>query len=370
MVRVGLIGTGWGTRTQMPAFRLAGADVVAICSGRRDRAEAAAKEWGVPVATDDYRELVERDDVDVVSVCTPPAVHAEMSIAALNAGKHLICEKPLAPTLAEASEIAEAGRVAAERRPGLVRVVHHEMRYIPIRRHLSDLVSQGFIGEPRAVVGSVLVPLGTDPTKEPYWYTWIADRAKGGGFMTGLMSHHLDLLRFTVGDLHDVTGHTSILMNERPQLAWEYRDGDEIGPDSPTVGMREVDADDTAVATGRLDNRAPFVLSGTWSIHHGSGVRLELYGSEGSLVLDGPTLLGARAGDALAPQEPPACYGLPEGTGMVPLCAQMMQEVADVVDGRCEQSATILPTLDDGLAVQEIIENIGAAPVRVSERTT
>ena len=92
-MRVGLIGTGFGTRVQMPAMRaVPHIEVVAVCSAQLARAEAAADAWGISWATDDYTELVSRDDVDLVSVCAPPDRHADMTIAALEAGKHVLCE--------------------------------------------------------------------------------------------------------------------------------------------------------------------------------------------------------------------------------------------------------------------------------------
>ena len=265
-MKVGLIGTGFGTRVHMPAMRAdSHIDVVAICSAHRARAEAAAKEWGIGFATDDYRELIARDDVEVVNVCTPPDSHAEMTIAALQAGKHVVCEKPLALDVAEAQAMAAAAETTRAKNPQLVDAVHHEMRYLPFRRVLRDLVGNGFIGEVRYVIQTVAVDYGVNPGMEPYWYTWVARKEQGGGFLTGMFSHEIDLLRYTLGDLHDVHGTVSIAVAEKPVLTWEYRDGDVIGTDSPTSGTMPATADDTAVITGRLGDGAPFVLTGTYT---------------------------------------------------------------------------------------------------------
>src|SRR5207302_1106951 len=204
-MKVGLIGTGFGTRVHMPAMRAdSGIEVVAICSAQRARAEAAAKEWGIPFATDDYRELIDRDAVELVDVCTPPESHAEMTIAALQAGKHVLCEKPLALSLAEATAMEQASAAARSARPQLVDAVHHEQRYLPFRRLLRDVVSSGFLGQLRYVLASTIVDFGVNPRMEPYWYTWVAQKERGGGFLTGMFSHEIDLLRHTFGDLHDV----------------------------------------------------------------------------------------------------------------------------------------------------------------------
>src|SRR5690242_6156113 len=112
-MKVGLIGRGFGTRVHMPAIRAnSDIEVVAICSAQRTRAESAAKEWGIPFATDDYQRLVEHEEVELVDVCTPPDSHAAMTIAALSAGKHVLCEKPLALNLDEARAMAAAVEAA------------------------------------------------------------------------------------------------------------------------------------------------------------------------------------------------------------------------------------------------------------------
>src|SRR6202020_625678 len=105
----------------------------------------------------DYRELIARDDVEVVNVCTPPASHAEMTIAALEAGKHVVCEKPLAIDLGQAQAMAAAASAARAKNPELVDAVHHEMRYMPHRRVLRDLVASGYLGELRYVIQTVPV---------------------------------------------------------------------------------------------------------------------------------------------------------------------------------------------------------------------
>jgi predicted dehydrogenase len=186
-MKVGLIGTGFGTRVHMPAMRAdPGIEVVAICSARRDRAEQAAEEWGVPFIASDYRELIARDDVELVDVCTPPDSHAEMTIAALEAGKHVLCEKPLAMNVAEASAMAAAADSARARRPELVDAVHHEMRYFPMRRRLRDLVRRRRRVRPDGHLGGT--PRVREPTGDPWFggergrrWQLVAGRPSGRG---------------------------------------------------------------------------------------------------------------------------------------------------------------------------------------------
>lgn len=360
-MNVGLIGTGFGTRVHMPAMRAdPNIEVVAICSAQRARAEAAAREWGIGFATDDYRELVARDDVEVVSVCTPPDSHAEMTIAALEAGKHVVCEKPLAIALGEAEAMAAAAAAARAKNPQLVDAVHHEMRYFPSRRVLRDLVGSGYLGEVRYLIQTVPVDYGVNPGMEPYWNTWVARKEQGGGFLTGMFSHEIDLLRYAVGNLHEVYGTVSIAVPEKPVLAWDYRDGDDIGPDSPTAGTMPATADDTAVITGRLDNGAPFVLTGTWAVFNGSGNRIEMYGSEGTAVVAGGVVRAGRKGEALTEVPVPEEYALDTsaGEGMVPASARLFEDVAAVVDGRRPASEALYASVADAVRTQAVIDTV------------
>jgi predicted dehydrogenase len=360
-MKVGLIGTGFGTRVHMPAMRAnADIEVVAICSAQRARAVAAAEQWGIEFATDDYRELIAQDDVEVVDVCTPPDSHAELTIAALEAGKHVVCEKPLALDAKEAKAMARAAEAARALHPHLIDAVHHEMRYVPFRRVLRDLVSTGYLGEVRYVVQTVPVDYGVNPGMEPHWYTWVARKEQGGGFLTGMFSHEIDLLRYTLGDLYDVHGTVSIAVRDKPVLAWEYRDGDDIGPDSATEATMTATADDTAVISGRLGNGAPFVLTGTWAVFNGSGNRIEVYGSEGTAVVAGGVVQAARRGEALSERAMPAEYALDPSTGegMVPASVRFFEDVGAVVDGRRQASQALFARIADGVRTQEVIDTV------------
>ncbi|HEX8685053.1 MAG TPA: Gfo/Idh/MocA family oxidoreductase, partial [Pyrinomonadaceae bacterium] len=112
-VGVGIIGTGFARTTQLPAFAACeGARLVAVASARRENAETAAREFGIPFVASDWREVVGRADVDLVSIVTPPSTHAEMAVGALEAGKAVLCEKPMAMDALETGRRCEAARAA------------------------------------------------------------------------------------------------------------------------------------------------------------------------------------------------------------------------------------------------------------------
>ena len=141
-VRIGIIGTGFARRVQLPALRLVpGVTVTAIASGSLERARAVAAEFAIPQAFGSGEELARARDVDLVLVSSTPDCHARQAIAALEAGKHVLCEKPMALDVREAERMLEV----AARSPGLARI-DHELRYEPNRVAALRLLREGTIG--------------------------------------------------------------------------------------------------------------------------------------------------------------------------------------------------------------------------------
>ena len=114
MAKVGIIGTGWGARVQVPAFREAGLVIGGIAGAHRTKTRRLADELGT-AAFDDWRAVIADPSIDIVTITTPPAEHVEMAIAALDAGKHVICEKPTALNAREAERIAAAAKAHRDR---------------------------------------------------------------------------------------------------------------------------------------------------------------------------------------------------------------------------------------------------------------
>src|SRR5206468_3027802 len=162
-LRVGIVGTGFGARVQVPGFRAAGYEVTAICSAHAERARAVAEQAGIPAAVATVSDLVERDDVDVVSVTSPPTLHREHTLAALAAGKHVICEKPMARDSREAREM-----LAAAERAGVVHAIDHEFRYTPARSKVKELLEARAAGGAAAGSGRSRCR-ARSPTRRAAW---------------------------------------------------------------------------------------------------------------------------------------------------------------------------------------------------------
>ena len=168
-------GTGFGTTVHVPAFQSdPNTEVVAIVSGRSERAQEAAAKFNIPVWSTDYTEVVRRPDVDLISISTPPYQHHAMAMAALDAGKHVLLEKPMALNLAEAGEL-----VAKAKQAGVVHAIAHEFRFAPSRAYAKDLIDQGWLGKLRSVDASLYVAGRVGSLASPT-YTWATQRAKIG----------------------------------------------------------------------------------------------------------------------------------------------------------------------------------------------
>lgn len=197
-IKIGIIGWGFMGRTHAHALRAmplfypgAGfrAEIAGICSRRLEKAREAAEELNVPYYTDDYRQLLAREEIDAVSVCTPNALHEEIALAALKAGKHLYIDKPLANTAQGARRIADQ----AEKSGVFTRMVFNN-RYLPVTLRARELVDQGRIGRVLSFEGRYLHSGSIDPNKPIGWKQTLQ-----GGVLLDLGSHVLDLITWLCG---------------------------------------------------------------------------------------------------------------------------------------------------------------------------
>src|SRR5918912_2298010 len=167
--RVGSIGTGFGATVYVPEFKAApDFEVVAIVSRHQENAERVAREAGVAWFSDDYRKMLDEVDLDVVSVATSGGLHHEMVLAAAAAGRHIVCEKPFATSVAEAREM-----VAAVRQAGVGHAVNHEFRMIPARQAFRSMVAEGILGTPYDVRAMLDTGMLLNPARG---WSWWSDR--------------------------------------------------------------------------------------------------------------------------------------------------------------------------------------------------
>ncbi|RST08618.1 Gfo/Idh/MocA family oxidoreductase [Streptomyces sp. WAC05374] len=287
-IGIGMVGYAFmgaahsqGWRTVGRVFDLPLRPVLAAVCGRDAAAvRAAADRHGWAAAETDWRDLVARDDVDVVDICTPGDSHARIAIAALEAGKHVLCEKPLANTVAEAEAMVAAAERARAR--GRVAMVGFNYRRVPAMTYARDLIAAGRLGALRHVRVTYLQDWLVDPD---FPLTWRLEREHAGsGALGDLGAHIVDLAQFLAGEpLVGVSALTETFVRERPLLA-----GASAGLSASGGAERgAVTVDDAAVFTGRLASGALVSFEATrMAAGRKNALRLEVNGERGSLAFD------------------------------------------------------------------------------------
>ncbi|MDQ0846345.1 Gfo/Idh/MocA family protein [Streptomyces sp. V1I6] len=285
---VGMVGYAFmgaahsqGWRTAGRVFDLPLRPVLAAIAGRDAAAvRAAAGKHGWAAAETDWRALVARDDVQLVDVCTPGDSHAEIAIAALEAGKHVLCEKPLANSVAEAEAMVAAA--ARARRNGQLAMVGFNYRRVPALTYARRLIAEGRIGTLRHVRVTYLQDWLVDPD---FPLTWRLEREHAGsGALGDLGAHIVDLAQYLAGEpLVGVSAQLETFVKERPLLQ-----GASTGLTASSGTRRgPVTVDDAAVFTGRLESGALATFEATrMASGRKNALRLEINGEQGSLAFD------------------------------------------------------------------------------------
>ena len=256
-----------------------------VVVGRDAEAVAAAAErWGWDESATDWRDVVTRDDVDLVDIVTPGDSHAEIAIAALDAGKHVLCEKPLANTVEEAEAMVAAAERAAAR--GVYAMLGHTYRRVPAVAFARDLVLGGRIGRVTQVRASYLQDWLADPQTP---YSWRLDKGlAGSGALGDIGAHIIDITQFVTGTpIEAVTGTLRTLTPERPM---------------PGGGVGTVTVDDVALFTARFaDGVLGQYEASRFATGRKNGLRFEISGTEGAVAFDLEDLNVLHVHDTRAP---------------------------------------------------------------------
>lgn len=343
-VRVGFIGSGFARRVQLPALALVpGATATAIASGHRANADRVASEFGIPRVFDDGVELAGSADVDLVVVSSTPDAHARYAIAALEAGKHVLCEKPMAIDSFEASQMV----AASEQHPDSVAWIDHELRYEPNRRRARELIRSNAIGEIRHIELSLKPYLRGDGRPQAFdapW-NWWSDASRGGGILGAVGSHLIDLCRFwTASEITYVAGLAETFVKQRI---------DETGT------PRSVTADDFASCVLQTASGAVATITLSSVAHHGAGHLGQVTGSDGTLLLTGETKLelgkpGGPLEDISAPDD--LFEKMKPNNMWARSFVRLLREMIRVIAGESPQGEPA--TFRDGWQVQRVLDAV------------
>jgi predicted dehydrogenase len=342
-VRVGIIGTsGWTDMMFLSSFKShLSAEISAICGRNRSRAEEMAAKYDIPQVYTDYRALLEQNNLDAVIVATPDDLHYPMTMDALDAGLHVLCEKPMALNAQHAREMYEKAEAVGKKH-----MVLFTWRWQPHFLYLKQLVDDGYIGRCYHAQFRSLWSFGRQPE-----YRWRYDGHRSNGVVSDLGAHMIDFARWYIGDVSKVSAHLATFV-DRP------------GPD----GQPSISANDSAMVTLQFDNEAHAIIQVS-AVAHQADRRLDfnvlLHGESGTLEAEhlilgpeaGATIRGARHneeqfGRLAIPDE--LRKNLDEGELLDPYSKQSVGPRL-FIDAILEDRP-VSPDFYDGMKVQEVID--------------
>ncbi len=370
-LRVAMIGYGFmgaahsqGWRTAPRVFDLPADAEMAVIVGRDGAAVAkAARKWGWAESATDWREVIARDDIDVVDIVTPGESHAEIAIAALDAGKHVLCEKPLANTVAEAEAMAAAAERAAAR--GVKAMVGFTYRRVPAVTFLRQLIAEGVVGRIAHVRASYRQDWLVDPDMPLAWR--LQKEHAGSGALGDIGAHAIDLVEFVTGmDVEKVSGVLDTIVKQRPLLSA----GSGLSGKA-AAGYGQVTVDDIAIFTGRLASGALASFEATrFATGRKNALAIEISGDKGALAFDLEDLNSIQFYDRTAPADQQGFRKILVTEPVHPYVAAwwpaghmlgyehgFSHQVKDLVEG-IVRNTDPHPAFADGLRVQRVLDAV------------
>ncbi len=368
-VRVALIGTQFMGRAHSHALRSVASffprphppEMTVVCGRDPRRTKELARRFGWTEASTDWRRVVEREDVDLVDVCTPGDTHAEIAIAALRAGKHVICEKPLANTVADARRMAAAARKARR-----VTLCAFNYRRVPAVAHAAAMIRRGDLGRIFHFRARYLQDWILDPSFPLVWR--LRKEVAGSGPHGDLNAHLVDLAHFLVGPIAEVCGATETFVKKRPLP----EGGGALGAARRRKGrpaMGTVTVEDAALFLARFQNGALGSFEATrFAAGRKNGLTFEVSGEKGSLAFDlerlselrwystadAATESGFRTILATDGGHPYAGAWWPAGH-LIGWEHTFTHEMHDVLTA-IERRRSVAPSFEDGLRCQEVLD--------------
>jgi predicted dehydrogenase len=293
-IGVAVVGTGFGEKIHIPGFQAhPHTQVAAVYHRDIAQAKAIAQSHNIPQACDRLEDILALPDVEAVSISTPPFLHYEMAKLALQAGKHLLLEKP---TTLSATEARELYQLAVAN--NVVAMMDFEFRFVPAWQLFAEYLAEDYVGQKRLIKIDWLVSSRADASRPWNWY---AQKDKGGGALGAVGSHAFDYISWLFGPVRRLCAQLSTAIPERPDPAEDGK-------------LKLVDADDTCLVILELADGTPCQLCISSVTYQGRGHFVEVYGDRGTLVLGsenqkdyvhGFRLLAAPAGKPLTEVEIP-----------------------------------------------------------------
>ncbi len=341
-IGVAVIGTGFGVKVHIPGFIAhPRTEVVAVYHRDLDTAQAIATAHNIPQKSDNIAEIVALPSVAAVSISTPPFLHYEMAKTVLQAGKHLLLEKPLTLNVAQAKQLYQLTQTTPS-----TATVDFEFRFVPAWQMLAEMLSSGYVGQKRLIKIDWLVSGRADATRPWNWYSQVDC---GGGALGALGSHVFDYIHWLFGPVLRLNARLSTAISQRPD---------------PTTGeLKLVDTDDTCMLMLELADGTPIQVSISTAVYAQRTHCLEVYGDRGTLVLasenqkdyiHGFRLRGAINGQKEAEIEIPNRLIFPKNhaDGRISAFIRVVDQWVQAIDCRTNP----LPSLREGVYSQLLMD--------------
>lgn len=340
-LKVGVIGLGLIGDIEVDCFTsyVEETEVVAVCDTDSERMDECAAKYSVPRKYAEGMDLIEKEDLDILVIGTPPESHHRYSLAGIARGWHVLCEKPTAMNATEAEEMLQAAQEA-----GIVNIIDHELRYNGNRQRVKELIDAGYIGKPRhALVNQI----GNGLVKNPW--TWWSTMAMGGGGLGEFGSHAIDLLRWWLGDVEKAYGEVHTFITSRP---------DAEGKD------RVVDSDDYMAFSLHFASGARAQLTMSGVAGYPAPRKTEIHGEEGALVLDAEERLWGYQSSRDEPEELTVAETIPSLVGMdmdyySPSLVRLAKDMVGAILN--DRSPTFAADFNDGLHIQRVLDQVRAS---------
>ncbi|MEK3890486.1 Gfo/Idh/MocA family oxidoreductase [Bacillus sp. FSL K6-3431] len=280
-IRIGMVGYKFMGKAHSHAYRDApfffdlGVKPIrqAICGRNEDGVKAAVEKFGWNSYETDWKVLIARDDIDLIDIVTPNNNHAEIAIAAAEAGKHVYCEKPLALTLEESRRMLEAVK-----KNNVIHMVNYNYRFAPAIQYAKKLIDEGKLGKIYHIRANYLQDWIMDPNFPLVWR--LEKSVSGSGSHGDLAAHLIDLARFLVGEFDEVSGLLETFIKERPAVA----ESSGLTGVASTTEFKKVEVDDASIFIARFKNGAIGTFEATrFAKGNRNANKFEINGEKGSI---------------------------------------------------------------------------------------
>ncbi|BAZ51294.1 oxidoreductase domain-containing protein [Nostoc sp. NIES-4103] len=264
MIGVAVVGTGFGQKVHIPGFKdHPRTEIVAVFHRDINQAKAIAETHNIAHACDTIADIVELPEVQAVSISTPPFLHYEMAKTVLQAGKHLLLEKPVSLNVSQAQELYELAQAK-----NVIATVDFEFRFVPGWQLFSELLAEGYVGNKRLIKIDWLGSSRADASRPWNWYS---SKDQGGGALGSLGSHAFDYIHWLFGPVRRLNAHLSTAIPARV--------------DPASGELKPVDSDDTCVLTLELADGTPCQVTISAVVYASRTHWVEVYGDRGTLVV-------------------------------------------------------------------------------------